>query len=110
MCRIGMTICLVVVAIAAGQADAQSARDRPTEMNFDMWCQEQRHLPAERCDRRRPRDEASFEAYRSKIEKYETIGLQRRGEERRINRAFLHYDPVDHPIQPSAPPSNQPPR
>ena len=47
-------------------------------MNFDLWCQEQAGLPAERCDKRTPQDEATFEAYRNKVEAYEIPYLQQK--------------------------------
>ena len=47
-------------------------------MNFDLWCQEQAHLPPDRCDKRMPEDEKTFEAYRAKIEQYEIPYLQQK--------------------------------
>ena len=73
------------------------------EMNFDMWCQEERHLPAARCDKRTPDDDAAFQAYRAKIEKYEIPYQQERNYEQNLNRVILHNDPVDNPKTPSAP-------
>ncbi len=107
---IGLAIGLTIATIAAGRVEAQRPREQPAEMNFDMWCQEQRHLPPERCDKRLPQDDARFDAYRSKIESYEMVNLQHRRVERRLNRTILHYDPVDNPAQPATPPSSQPPR
>lgn len=68
------------------------------EMNFDLWCQEQAGLPAERCDKRTAQDEAAFEAYRAKVEAYEIPYLQKKNEAARLDRDILRADPVDRPI------------
>ena len=72
-------------------------------MNFDMWCQEQQHLSPDRCDKRLPQDDADFNAYRAKIERYEIPYLQRQQKQLQINSDILHNDPVDHPNRPSEP-------
>jgi hypothetical protein len=81
-----------------------SARYDVHSINFDMWCQEERQLPAERCDKRLPQDDQAFQAYRAKIEKYEIPHLQNQRQQDDLNRGILHNDPVDHPTQPSQPP------
>jgi hypothetical protein len=81
-----------------------SARYDVRNINFDMWCQEERQLPPERCDKRLPQDDQAFQAYRAKIEKYEIPHLQQQQREQNLNRGILHNDPVDHPTQPSQPP------
>ena len=53
-----------------------------TQMNFDLWCQEQAGLPVERCDKRTPQDNAAFEAYRAKVEAYEIPYLQQKEQRR----------------------------
>jgi hypothetical protein len=67
------------------------------EMNFDLWCQEQAGLPAERCDKRTPEDNAAFEAYRAKVEAYEIPYLQQKYNAARMDRDILRNDPVDNP-------------
>ena len=74
-------------------------------MNFDMWCQEQQHLPALRCDKRLPEDDAAFNTYRAKIERYEIPYLRERQRQQQLNVGILHNDPVDHPDRPSQPQS-----
>ena len=94
---------LVALSLSAARTEAQTDQ-KPyplTEMNFDMWCQEEQHLPPARCDRRLPEDDAAFQAYRSKIETYEIPYLQRKRDDDALNRVILHNDPVDHPDQPS---------
>ena len=60
-------------------ASAQTGKNYDVKtMNFDLWCQEQAHLPATRCDKRTPEDEKTFEAYRAQIERYEVPYLQQR--------------------------------
>lgn len=88
--------------------ESQGTRYNVQEMNFDMWCQEQQHLPPARCDKRLPEDDEAFNTYRSKIERYEIPYLQEQQKQLRINTGILHNDPVDHPDQPSQP-QNQPP-
>jgi hypothetical protein len=104
---------LAASSFAASHAQAQTAGTQLTNMNFDMWCQEERHLPPERCDKRLPEDDAAFEAYAAKIQGYEVPYLQDRQEKATMNRAILHNDPVDHPAKPetlknSAPPDSPP--
>jgi hypothetical protein len=103
------TYLLAVLATAsfAMRAEAQTGPYQLQEMNFDMWCQEERHLPPERCDKRLPQDDADFQAYVAKIEGYEVQYLQHQRNEVNLDRDILHDDPIDHPIQPSAPQVNQ---
>ena len=75
------------------------------EMNFDMWCQEQRHLPPTRCDKRLPEDDAEFQAYRATVEKYEIPYLQQKSDEQNLNTVIIHGDPLDNPTRPSVPQS-----
>lgn len=83
------------------------------EINFDMWCQEQQHLPPSRCDKRLPQDDAAYQAYVNKIQQYEIPYLQQRERDRQLNQGIIHYDPIDntrpnepHPVpaQPGPPP------
>jgi hypothetical protein len=67
-------------------------------MNFDMWCQEQAHLPAARCDKRSQEDENTFEAYRAQVERYEVPYLRERQHDLAIDRDVMHNDPVDNPV------------
>jgi len=110
----GMTRALVLASAAlaalVSRADAQSGSYPLQEMNFDLWCQEEQHLPPERCDKRLPADDAAFEAYRDKIEKYEIPYLQKKEDEQQFNRVILHNDPVDNPTEPSQPQTSQPPQ
>jgi len=97
----GIAAASVALFAFAARADAQSDQPYPlTEMNFDMWCQEEQHLPAERCDKRLPEDDAAFQAYLNKIE--------RKQDEETLNRVILHNDPVGAPTRPSQPPTEQP--
>ncbi len=108
------TLVLAAAALAAlsiranAQEGAYGAGRYPLqEINFDMWCQEERHLPPERCDKRLPQDDADYRAYVAKIETYEIPYLQRQQDEQNFSREVIHHDPVDHPEQPSAPIVNQ---
>jgi len=67
------------------------------EMNFDLWCQEEAGLPADRCDKRTDADEAAFEAYRAKVEAYEIPYLQQKSNAMRLDTDILRNDPVDRP-------------
>jgi hypothetical protein len=106
---------IVLLAFAAcacvSGAQAQTSGTLPlTNMNFDLWCQEEQNLPPTRCDKRLPQDDAAFEAYRAKIEKYEVPYLEQKQQEENFNRIILHNDPIDHPVQPSQPQSQRPAR
>lgn len=103
-----LTVALCAFATAAGAH--QDGALPLTNMNFDLWCQEEQNLPPERCDKRTPQDEEAFEAYRSKIESYEIPYLERKEQEQNFNRVILHDDPVDHPTQPNEPQTQRPAR
>jgi hypothetical protein len=105
------TILLAFAAAAfATCASAQSTSLPLTNMNFDLWCQEEQNLPADRCDKRTPQDEEAFEAYRDKIEKYEVPYLEKKEQEQNFNRVILHSDAIDHPTQPNEPQTQRPAR
>ncbi len=86
------------VALIAIPAASQTARYDVKTMNFDLWCQETAKLDPDRCDKRTPEDEKSFEAYRAKVEKYEIPYLQRKEKEQLFDREVLHADPTDNPL------------
>jgi hypothetical protein len=109
MNKIAIAAANVALVLISGRAFAQGDKPYPLhEMNFDMWCQEEKHFPPDRCDKRLPQDDAEFQAFRNHIEKYEIPYLQRRQDEQNINRVILHNDPVDHPTLPSEPQPDQP--
>jgi hypothetical protein len=88
---------LAVAGFSCG-ALAQTGKNYDVRtMNFDLWCQETTHLPADRCDKRTPEDEKVFENYRAQIERYEVPYLQQQRKDLGLNRDILHNDPVDHP-------------
>lgn len=86
---------LLLAAALSGSATAQRGNYAVKEMNFDLWCQEQARLPIARCDKRTPEDEATFQAYRAKVEAYEIPYLQRKDSAARLDRDILRADPVD---------------
>jgi len=91
---------LLTAALATAVTPAMAQRNgnyQVQEMNFDLWCQEQAGLPAERCDKRTAQDEAAFESYRAKVEAYEIPYLQQKNEAARLDRDILRSDPVDRP-------------
>jgi hypothetical protein len=88
------TLLLALALPANGQGGPYDLKT----MNFDLWCQETQHLAPDRCDQRLPDDEATFEAYRAKVEKYEVPYLKSRENGQQLDRAILHNDPVDNPI------------
>ena len=93
-----MAAAVLVCGLTPQSALAQRNGNYPvTEMNFDLWCQEQANLPPERCDKRTPEDNAAFEAYRAKVEAYEIPYLQQKANAARLDRDILRNDPVDHP-------------
>ena len=93
-----LTVLLVAGMLPCGPVLAQrNGNYQVTEMNFDLWCQEQAGLPVDRCDKRTPQDIATFEAYRAKVEAYEIPYLQSKNNAARIDRDILRNDPVDNP-------------
>jgi hypothetical protein len=96
------------VALFSARAQAQSERYHLEDINFDMWCQEEQHLPPDRCDRRLPGDDAAFAAYVDKIETYEIQNLQRKEKEENLNQVIIHSDPIDHPSEIPGPQVNIP--
>ena len=119
MARLRTLTLAAALAMLPGLAAAQNGRNfNVQEMNFDLWCQQTQHLAPDRCDKRLPEDEQTFEAYRAQVERYEIPYLQRQQRDLTINRDILHNDPVSHPLahdperqdqssteQPKAPPS-----
>jgi len=109
------TLASLMLLLASG-AFAQTGQNYDVKtMNFDMWCQEQAHLPADRCDKRTPEDEKTFEDYRAKIERYEVPYLQQKQYDLAIHRDIMHNDQVDNPLSqnPQAQtqdPNRQPPK
>jgi hypothetical protein len=98
----GMTRWFVGAVAAAGvllseQSSAQQANYDVKTINFDLWCQEQAQLPVERCDKRLPEDEKTYEAFRDTIEKYELPHLKDKEREHNFDTDILHNDPVDNP-------------
>jgi hypothetical protein len=90
---------LVFASFALPVAAQQNPNDKPTRfdvqgINFDLWCQETEGLPATRCDKRLADDEAKYEAYRDRIEKYELPYLKRKNSDQDLNRIIIHADPV----------------
>ncbi len=85
-------------ALAAFSAHAQTTRYDVKTLNFDLWCQETEKLDPDRCDKRLPKDEKNFEAYRAKVEKYEIPYLKRKENDELLDRNVLHADPVDNPL------------
>lgn len=86
-----------MAAFAAPAAGQGGPYDLKT-MNFDLWCQETQHLAPDRCDKRLPSDEADFEAYRTKVEKFEIPYMKGRENGQQLDRVILHNDPVDKPV------------
>jgi hypothetical protein len=85
-------------ALFALPVHAQSTRYDVKTINFDLWCQEQAKLPPDRCDKRLPADDAAFESYRAKIEKYEIPYLERKDHEEQLDRTVMHADPTRDPV------------
>jgi hypothetical protein len=72
-----LCLALMILVVASPALAQRNGNLQVKEMNFDLWCQEQAGLPAERCDKRNAQDNAAFEAYRAKVEAYELPYLQR---------------------------------
>ena len=96
--RMGVLLATAVILTAPPAFAQRNGNYRVQEMNFDLWCQEQAGLPAERCDKRTAQDEATFEAYRAKVEAYEIPYLQQKQNAARLDTDILRNAPVDRPI------------
>jgi hypothetical protein len=97
----GMKRTLILAAAVAPfvfGGGTQAANYDVQTINFDLWCQETQHLPPDRCDKRLPADEAAFEDYRAKVEKYEIPYLKGQESGAQLNRTILRNDPVDNPV------------
>jgi hypothetical protein len=95
---------MMPVSLIPAQAQAIRGGNYPVqEMNFDIWCQEEAGIPAERCDKRTEQDEAAFEAYRAKVEAYEIPYLQQKSNAARLDTDILRNDPVDRPAYQNPP-------
>ena len=88
----------VLAVLVALPAHAQSTRYDVKTINFDLWCQEEAKLPPDRCDKRTPEDEKTFEAFRAKIEKYEIPYLRHKQDEQQLNRTIIHDQPLESPV------------
>jgi len=92
-------LAVATLAMASMPALAQNGKNYDTKtMNFDLWCQETAHLPVDRCDKRTPEDEKTFEAFRDQVERYEIPYLQQQRNDITLDRSILHNDPVDNPV------------
>ena len=104
----GALIAATASFAAIGLAVAQPTPNPDSEtMNFELWCQEQKALPPERCDRHTPEDESAFEAYRAKIERYEIPRSSAQYNQGRVNRDIMNADPVDNPQKSNLGPQQQ---
>lgn len=92
-----LRLALMILVVASPALAQRNGNLQVKEMNFDLWCQEQAGLPAERCDKRTVQDNAAFEAYRAKVEEYEIPYLQRKNSAARLDADIRRNDPVDHP-------------
>jgi hypothetical protein len=93
-----LLLAAAMLAASVARVVAQGGSLDLHPLNFDLWCQETQHLPPDRCDKRTARDEADFEAYRAKVEKYEIPYLKGRENGQQLDRTILHNDPVDKPV------------
>jgi hypothetical protein len=67
-------------------------------LSFDRWCQEDEHLPPARCDAREAGDEAAFEDYRARVERYDLQYQQDRTKENQFEQDVLKRDPSAPPV------------
>ena len=98
MTRPAILAALLLAVCATGAAAQTGSNYNIPGMNFDMWCQEQAHLPPDRCDKRTAEDDKAFEAFRQKVDQYEIPYLQEQQHELAIHRDIMQSDPVDNPI------------
>ena len=95
---IGALIAAAASFAAISPTVAQPDPNRvPETMNFDLWCQGEASLPAERCDKRTPEDQSAFEARRASLERYEIPSRSAQYDQARVNRDIMNNDPIDNP-------------
>jgi hypothetical protein len=92
----------------AVSANAQTLRYPVWSLDFDIWCTEEQHIAADRCDKRLPEDVEKFDAYRHIVERYQIPYLQEKDQELRFDQDILRNDPIDkqpdsHNAQPPQP-------
>jgi len=92
---VGAVCALAGIAPIAPPLAQRGTRYDVKSVNSDLWCQEQAKLPVARCDQRLPEDEATFNAYRATIEKYETDYIKEKNSEQNFNRAIINRDELD---------------
>ena len=51
-----LRLALMILAVATPALAQRNGNLQVQEMNFDIWCQQQANLPAERCDKRTDQD------------------------------------------------------
>jgi hypothetical protein len=100
---------LTAFALTATQAFAQTPPTsyKLTNQNFDMWCQETKHYPPERCDKRLPEDDAEFKEFRQTVETYELQRLQQQRQGQELDQGVLHNDPVSNENRPPNAPGSE---
>ena len=61
--------------------------------SFDMWCQEMKLYPAQRCQARQAQDLKAYEQYRTAAERYAEQRAQKEKRDQQINQK-LNSDPL----------------
>ena len=61
--------------------------------SFDMWCQEMKLYPSQRCDARRAEDVKAYEQYRTAAERYAEQRAQQAKRDQQLNQK-LNSDPL----------------
>jgi hypothetical protein len=92
-----LAVSLLGLGVSGAIAQSAGNYDLPG-MNFDLWCQEQAHLPAAQCDKRTPEDEKTFDDFRDKVDRYEIPYLQRQQKDLAVHRDIMQNDQVDNPL------------
>lgn len=105
-----IAIAFVAGFVAAAPAHAQF---KVHNLDFDIWCTEEAHLPADRCEKRLPEDVQTFEAYRDIIERYEIEHMRSQDSKLHFDRYIMRNDPVERtkepvPDKPAAPDGKSP--
>lgn len=61
--------------------------------SFDMWCQEMKLYPAQRCQARQAQDLKAYEQYRTTAERYAEQRAQKEKRDQQLNQK-LNSDPL----------------
>ena len=90
-----LSLAVLAMAISFGYPPARAATLSGSDdvFSFDMWCQEMKLYPAQRCQARQPTDLKAYEQYRTTAERYAEQRAQQAKRDQQLNQK-LNSDPL----------------